>query len=170
MAAPSPAILAVQQHLTTHLGVPTEVLELSQGPEAPLSVAHFAAILSRNTDLKMPTLVFRHAEVVAFFFDVLIDRVALARFEIDVHSSVIDRKSISDHLDGIGGDALLLESSFDSGRFTFNDAFEDAVEIDPEDHVKPALQVQAEIDFFFDREFRFLKIQIRKRWVNIRSG
>ena len=44
MAAPSPAILAVQQHLTTHLGVPTEVLELSQGPEAPLSVAHFAAI------------------------------------------------------------------------------------------------------------------------------
>lgn len=44
MAGPSPALLAVQQHLTRHLGAPTEVLELPQGSEAPLSVAHFAAI------------------------------------------------------------------------------------------------------------------------------
>lgn len=39
MAVPSPALLAVQHHLVSHLGAPTEVLE--QGPDAKLMVAHF---------------------------------------------------------------------------------------------------------------------------------
>ncbi len=42
MAVPSPAFLAVQNHLVSHLGPPTEVLEL--GSDAKLMVAHFGPV------------------------------------------------------------------------------------------------------------------------------